>query len=97
MSRQKKLDKMDVIELAAERPKPEFNFKTARTPGRYIFQTKIPPAITQNRKRNVRCSILHYRVRCHIALDEIKIFIHSMNLRIPRPFQHSGLNLEGFT
>ena len=27
MSRQKKLDKMDVIELAAERPKPEFNFK----------------------------------------------------------------------
>ena len=25
MSRQKKLDKMDVIELAAERPKPEFN------------------------------------------------------------------------
>ena len=39
MSRQKKLDKMDIIELAAERPKPEFNFKTARTPGRYIFQT----------------------------------------------------------
>ena len=39
MSRQKKLDKMDVIELAAEKPKPEFNFKTARTPGRYIFQT----------------------------------------------------------
>ena len=40
MSRQKKLDKMDVIELAAERPKPEFNFKQARTPGRYIFETK---------------------------------------------------------
>ncbi len=39
MSRQKKLDKMDVIELAAEKPKPEFNFKEARTPGRYIFQT----------------------------------------------------------
>lgn len=39
MSRQKKLDKMNVIELAAEKPKPEFNFKTARTPGRYIFQT----------------------------------------------------------
>ena len=37
MSRQKKLDKMDVIELAAERPKPEFNFKLGRTPGRYIF------------------------------------------------------------
>ena len=34
MSRQKKLDKMDVIELAAERPKPEFNFNLGRTPGR---------------------------------------------------------------
>ncbi|MDY2663292.1 MAG: ABC-F family ATP-binding cassette domain-containing protein [Bariatricus massiliensis] len=39
MSRQKKLDKMDVIELAAERPKPEFHFKTGRTPGKYIFET----------------------------------------------------------
>lgn len=40
MSRQKKLDNMEVIELAAEKPKPEFHFKTARTPSRYIFQTK---------------------------------------------------------
>ena len=40
MSRQKKLDKMDVIELAAEKPKPEFHFKEARVPGRYIFRTK---------------------------------------------------------
>ena len=40
MSRQKKLDKMDVIELAAEKPKPEFRFKEASTPGRYIFETK---------------------------------------------------------
>ncbi len=40
MSRQKKLDKMDVIELAAEKPKPEFHFKEARTTGRYIFQTQ---------------------------------------------------------
>ena len=40
MSRQKKLDKMDVIELASQRPKPEFSFLEARTPGRYIFQTK---------------------------------------------------------
>ena len=39
MSRQKKLDNMDVIELAQEKPKPEFNFKVARTPSRYIFQT----------------------------------------------------------
>lgn len=38
MSRQKKLDKMDVIELAKEKPKPEFNFKEARASGRYIFQ-----------------------------------------------------------
>lgn len=40
MSRQKKLDKMDVIELAAERPKPEFNFKNARTSGKVIFETE---------------------------------------------------------
>lgn len=40
MSRQKKLDKMDVIELAAERPKPEFHFRMGRTPGKYIFETK---------------------------------------------------------
>lgn len=38
MSRQKKLDKMDVIERTLEKPKPEFYFKEARTPGRYIFQ-----------------------------------------------------------
>ena len=40
MSRQKKLDKMDIIELAPERVKPEFNFKEARAAGRYIFQTE---------------------------------------------------------
>ena len=40
MSRQKKLDKMELIELAAEKPKPEFNFKVGRTPGKYIFETK---------------------------------------------------------
>lgn len=39
MSRQKKLDKMDVIELSGEKPKPEFHFREARTPGRYIFTT----------------------------------------------------------
>ena len=39
MSRQKKLDKMEVIELAAEKPKPEFFFQEARTPGKYIFET----------------------------------------------------------
>ena len=40
MSRQKKLDKMDVIELAREKPKPEFNFRTARTPGRFVVTAK---------------------------------------------------------
>ena len=40
MSRQKKLDKMDKIELAKEKPKPEFNFKEARTSGKLIFQAK---------------------------------------------------------
>lgn len=40
MSRQKKLDKMDVIELVREKPKPEFNFKTARTPSRFVITTK---------------------------------------------------------
>lgn len=40
MSRQKKLDKMDVIELDAEKPKPQFDFKLARTPSRYLFQTE---------------------------------------------------------
>lgn len=40
MSRQKKLDKMDVIELAREKPKPEFNFKQARAAGKVIFETK---------------------------------------------------------
>lgn len=40
MSRQKKLDKMDIIELAQEKPKPEFHFKEARASGRYIFQTE---------------------------------------------------------
>ena len=40
MSRQKKLDKMDVIELAAEKPKPEFNFRYGRTPGKMLFETK---------------------------------------------------------
>ena len=39
MSRQKKLDKMDVIELAREKPKPEFHFLEARTAGKTIFET----------------------------------------------------------
>lgn len=40
MSRQKKLDKMEIIELTREKPKPEFNFKEGRTAGRLIFETK---------------------------------------------------------
>ena len=41
MSRQKKLDKMEIIELQAEKPKPEFHFKESRTPGRFIVQTTV--------------------------------------------------------
>ena len=40
MSRQKKLDNMDILERTQEKPKPEFNFKEARTPGKYIFETQ---------------------------------------------------------
>ncbi len=40
MSRQKKLDKMEVIELAKDRPKPEFRFKEARVPSRVVVETE---------------------------------------------------------
>ncbi|GIO01551.1 putative ABC transporter ATP-binding protein YfmM [Brevibacillus halotolerans] len=40
MSRQKKLDKMEVIELAKEKPKPEFNFKESRASGKVILEAK---------------------------------------------------------
>ncbi|PRR81475.1 ABC-F family ATP-binding cassette domain-containing protein [Clostridium vincentii] len=39
-SRQKKLDKMEVIELSKDKPKPEFTFKTARAAGKVLFETK---------------------------------------------------------
>ena len=39
MSRQKKLDKMDVITLEKDRPKPEFHFKMGRTSGKLLFHT----------------------------------------------------------
>lgn len=39
-ARQKKLDKIDKIELAKEKPKPEFYFKPARASGKLIFETK---------------------------------------------------------
>lgn len=38
-SRQKKLDKMEKIELMAEKPHPEFNFKYGKTPSKVIFET----------------------------------------------------------
>lgn len=38
--RQKKLDRMDIIEIAREKPKPIFGFKTARTPSRDIITVK---------------------------------------------------------
>lgn len=37
-SRQKKLDKMDKITLAGEKPKPVFSFAKARTPGRVVIE-----------------------------------------------------------
>ena len=40
MSRQKKLDKMEKIELGTARPKPEFHFRYGRTPGRILFETR---------------------------------------------------------
>lgn len=40
ISRQKKLDKMERIELQSEKPKPSFEFKESRTPSRFIFQTQ---------------------------------------------------------
>ena len=40
MSRQKKLDRMERIELAAEKPKPEFRFQEARAAGKIIFETR---------------------------------------------------------
>lgn len=39
-SRQKKLDKMDIIEKPREKIKPSFKFKEARTPSRFIVEAK---------------------------------------------------------
>ena len=39
-SRQKMLDKMEILERPREKPKPSFEFKEARTPGRFIVQGK---------------------------------------------------------
>lgn len=36
-SRQKKLDKMEKIELTKEKPKPEFRFDYSRAPGKYVI------------------------------------------------------------
>lgn len=38
-SRQKKLDKMELIEKERSKLKPSFKFKEARAPGKYLFQT----------------------------------------------------------
>lgn len=39
-SRQKKLDKMDIIELSKEKPKPVFKFEYSRAPGKYVIEAK---------------------------------------------------------
>jgi ATPase subunit of ABC transporter with duplicated ATPase domains len=38
--RQRKLDRMEIIEIAKEKPKPIFGFKTARTPSREVITVK---------------------------------------------------------
>ncbi len=37
-SRQKKLDKMEKIELSKEKPKPQFHFDYSRAPGKYVVE-----------------------------------------------------------
>lgn len=37
-SRQKRLDKMEIIEKPKEKPKPHFHFKESRTPSRFVIQ-----------------------------------------------------------
>lgn len=39
-SRQKKLDKMDKIELSKEKPKPVFQFDYSRAPGKYVIEAE---------------------------------------------------------
>ena len=39
-SRQKKLDKMDIIELGKEKIKPIFSFSSARTTGKIVIDAK---------------------------------------------------------
>ena len=39
-ARQKKLDKMEIIEISREKPKPIFNFKYSVTPEKIIFKTE---------------------------------------------------------
>ncbi|WP_032121207.1 ribosomal protection-like ABC-F family protein [Clostridium amazonitimonense] len=39
-ARQKKLDKIERIEISKEKPKPTFNFKPARAAGKVIFEAK---------------------------------------------------------
>lgn len=39
-SRQKRLDKMEIIEKPKEKPKPHFHFKESRTPSRFVIQAK---------------------------------------------------------
>ncbi|SDE66575.1 ABC-F family ATP-binding cassette domain-containing protein [Sporomusa acidovorans] len=39
-SRQKRLDKMEILEKPREKPKPTFQFREARTPARFIVEAK---------------------------------------------------------
>ena len=39
-SRQKRLDKMEILEKPKEKPKPSFKFQEARTPSRFVIEAK---------------------------------------------------------
>ena len=56
MSRQKKLDKMDVIELAAEKPKPEFSFCSIRSMRPWPFTFRYSSSAFCRRARSTGAS-----------------------------------------
>ena len=56
MSRQKKLDKMEIIELASEKPKPRFNFKEAGATGRRVLKPRIWSSVMMNPCLNIEFS-----------------------------------------
>ena len=65
-SRQKQLDRMDLLEKPQERPKPKFHFKEARTPGRVVvsatdlvlgYQEPLTRPVSFQMERNQKVAI----------------------------------------